>query len=171
MGCNLKGSKVIGIDPSTSNTGIVVLNIDKDKVTIIDHVVLKPSKESKSLSRIMKYYDLAGRILNYIKNSNSSNCIIGMEGYGLNLRNSASVIPTIEFGAILRLLLEMSSIKYSEIRPSVMKKFITGRGNAKKSDVRDSIRKSYGASIDVLDEHKVDALGVALAAYSIYSKD
>jgi crossover junction endodeoxyribonuclease RuvC len=69
---------------------------------------------------------------------------IVVEGYSLNLKNAASVVPLVELGGLLRFMLVLDGFKWFDPRAPEVKKFATGEGNADKSKMMMNVLKRWG---------------------------
>lgn len=153
-----KECRYVGIDPSLSGTGLVILG---EQGNVIEATSLKAGKEDDPL-RFMK---IAKRIKNHL-NSYTDRVVI--EGFSLHSRG-AGVSSMYGIGWIIRNMLEESHFKWTEAPPTSVKKFGSGKGNAKKEDLVLPVYKKWGfegASNDI-----TDAFIMAKMAWSMYNQD
>lgn len=80
-----------------------------------------------------------------------------VEGYGY--ANAHTLAVLVELGAMIRQVLHESPARWEEVPPNVLKKFITGRGNAKKDEIMLAVYKRFGIECSSNDE--ADAIGLA----------
>lgn len=75
---------------------------------------------------------------------------IGIEGYSMNSKNG-SVCDISECGGILRHLLYVNGIKFSDYSPATIKKYATGKGNSKKEAIYETFSSETNKNwIDIL---------------------
>lgn len=75
-----------------------------------------------------------------------------------------------ELGGVIRVMLTEVGIKWIEVNPSLVKKFATGRGNAKKEEIAIAIYKRWGReflSNDEADAFVLAVIGQALVGLSL----
>ena len=127
--------KIVGIDASLTSTGIVVLNSDLHTETI--------QSKKTGPERLVE-------IRERIKGTVNGADLVAIEGYAFARPNQAHQIG--ELGGVLRVMFHEEKIKYIEAAPSAVKKFATGKGNAKKEDVVLSVYKRWGKEFKTNDE-------------------
>jgi len=138
----------IGLDISTQNTGVAIL--DKDKKTLL-------TKNIKITPRIRREYNLLNDydVYEYIIKT-FFHCFKGEEkddGYTIddeqylvfiedtfcNTRNLSTSKKLIGLGACFRYHLNELDIDYYDVPPCSLKKNVTGKGNSKKGEVKETI--------------------------------
>lgn len=120
----------LGIDPSTSKTGLVALGAEKGNAHLIRHELIKPKTTWTTLA---KQQFMWSEILNRIEVIKPD--VITIEHYGLNLRNPSAIIPLVGLGEVLRYLIRREGLSYLSPTPAEMKMFATEKGNTKKDGV------------------------------------
>lgn len=76
-----------------------------------------------------------------------------IEGYAFT-RNVHSFVVSVEFGTLIRIALLEAGIPWCEVPPTTLKKWTTGKGNAKKDQMAVSVKARWGyesPSHDVVD--------------------
>ena len=86
-----------------------------------------------------------------------SACLVVIEGYSFGAKNKAHQVG--ELGGVVKHLLWQQGIEFVDIAPTVLKKFATGKGTAKKDQVRLGVYKRWGAEFET--EHEIDAFVLA----------
>lgn len=130
---------VIGIDPSLSNTAIVVGTGPKDfKVFTAKS---KPLGDSAP-ARVCRYDKLVSDVVKAITESFPEPCRIFLEGYSYNSKFGGEMLG--EYGGILRWHLADLDPRLTEVAPGTLKKFVTGLGSTKKEQVMLSVFKNWG---------------------------
>jgi len=147
--------RALGIDPSTSSTGIVLLEGDKDTrpVCLRENTVKPPSK----LKGMDRHRYLVTEIMEIVHETNPAR--IAIEGYSLNMKNASSVVPLVEMGGLLRFMLYLDGIKWLDPRAPVLKKFVTGKGTAPKEAMMMHVLKRWGH--EAQNNDTADAYGLA----------
>ncbi|MED5052681.1 crossover junction endodeoxyribonuclease RuvC [Anoxybacillus rupiensis] len=122
--------RFVGIDPSTK-TGLVILEDNK-----VHTAVEITSEEKRDPHRFM---DIVETIMSHINKHD----VICVEGFSYSSRGAA-VSVQYGIGWILRSELIRAGLNYHDVPPSSVKKFATGKGNAKKEDMVLPIFKRWG---------------------------
>ncbi|WP_240371706.1 RuvC family protein [Anoxybacteroides rupiense] len=122
--------RFVGIDPSTK-TGLVIL--EDNKV----HTALEIVSEEKRDPQ--RFIDIVDAIMSHITNQD----VICIEGFSYSSRGAAVSIQY-GIGWILRSELIKAGLNYHDVPPSSVKKFATGKGNAKKDELVLPIYKRWG---------------------------
>ena len=150
----------MGLDISTSATGLVVLQANPDHAH--PHLTLEMEISSKQPSGAARNRDLAMQIMQRIHDHEPDK--ITIEGYSLNMKNAGSVIPLVELGGIVRLMMHLDEISWYDPTASEVKKFCTGKGNAPKNVVMMNVLKRWGhesKTDNTADAYVCAALGLA----------
>lgn len=130
----------IGIDPSTK-TGLVILNQN-------GNIKLEIEIKSKIKQDPQRFMDIADQIIKLInKTCKGEEVKILIEGFSFGSRGKA-VSTQYGIGWVIRTLLVESLLEYTEVSPSALKKFATGKGNCKKEDMILPIYKRWGYQND-----------------------
>ena len=148
---------IIGIDPSLTETGVVVLD---DTGSIVEAIGLK-SKKLRGMERLVWIREQVKSRLTQNKPT-----IVVIEGYSFGSRGRA-IFNLGELGGVLRVLLHDLGIKYVEVPPTVLKKFL-GKGNFSKEEVMAAISKRYG--IDFQNDNVADAYALGRMAHDLGTK-
>lgn len=144
---------VMGIDPSLSSTGLIVLANGSGEVVF--HTAIK-SKENGP-ARWLEIEDSIRDIIKKLKPN-----LVCIEGYGFN---SHSGNVQAELGGIIRRRLYKDCIYYIEVAPNQLKKFASGKGNTQKEFMPLEVHKRWGVQFPTHDE--TDAYVLARIAEAI----
>lgn len=145
---------VLGIDPSTY-TGLCLLNSDGSSHTMVIRFA-----DQRGLKRLQLIAQVFGHFLDEHKPE-----LAVIEGYGYGGPSPHTLVTLVEIGTVLRLCLHERRILCYVCPPSVLKKFATGKGNAKKPEVQAEVVKRWGfecPSDDVVDAYVLARLGLEL---------
>lgn len=149
--------KFIGLDLSLTSTG--VCSFITNPVALITRVI----KTSNKLTYAQRYNKIIESILSEYSISTITSTFI--EGYSFgSFGKSSSMSYLIELGGILKFKLYREGINYVIVPPTLLKKFISGKGTSKKEDIKLHIYKKYGQefeSSDAADAYALVAMGVA----------
>jgi len=150
----------MGIDPSVSSTGIVVLEESgKAPTLVLEKCIAKPKVKG-----MLRLREIVTEIMETIHTHNPDRIVI--EGYSLNLKNKASVIPLVELGGLLRFMMYLDGLAWYAPRAPEVKKFLTGSSNSKKEVMMMHVLKRWGhesMNNDTADAYVLAAMGLAHA--------
>lgn len=149
-------TRVLGIDPSQSKTGLVVLEATGKvtKPTLLHMSLCKPKAAVKGHDRQSAHASDMIDLLNKFRPE-----LVVIEGYGLNFAHKSSVVPLVELGGLLRYFLRQYEYPYLCPPPGSHKEFITGKGNATKVKIIEVVKKRWDLTAATDDE--ADAFGLA----------
>lgn len=162
----------IGLDLSVSSTGVVIL--DELGELVLSKAIVVKSLGSTWRDRVQRNL----RIWNQLDTLISTHVLYStiqavlIEDYAPRYMGSA--IPIIELGGLVREnLLGISNLHVDCIPPTVVKKFITGAGNAGKIEVATRLTKDYNVmfkSDDLYDAFGIAQFARALTGYGDWTK-
>jgi len=121
--------RFVGLDPSTK-TGFVALD-EAGNVLRVKELTGVGDKDPKRMA------SLIGEVMAFIQPDD----VIAIEGFGFASQQA------IQLGGIgwgIRIALFRRGIAYTEVSPAAVKKFATGKGNAKKDDMVLPIYRKWG---------------------------
>ena len=154
---------VIGIDPSLTNTAVCVLD-ERGNVVGQKRFASKPAYGLRA--RIERFNKLAEEVCEYACTHAINHLgwsYVCIEGYAYS-RNEVGQADQHEFGGLLRsmLLAKIMSLQPIEVGPTSLKKFVVGKGNAKKSQMMLAVYKRWG--VECATDDDADAYGLARMA-------
>lgn len=150
--------KFTGLDFAYANNGIVQLD---ENATIIRQEVITTNARNTDEERLIKLRD-------HIKEIVSPNDIVYIEGLSYSSQGQAKA----QMGAVhyvIRIFLVENGINYKVIEPTVLKKFVTGKGQCKKDLILLNVFKKWGVEFDNSD--LADAYGLARMALEDYKNE
>ncbi len=152
---------IIGIDPSLTSTGIVVLRNGKVELA-------ETTKNRPDLGTIERVKLIREQITNVIENLTDGHGewqapdLIVIEGFSYGSKGR-SVFDIAYLGWRIREELERlrteDNIPWLEVPPSQLKKFATGQGNANKEIILQQVYKRWG--VEFSDNNQADAYVLA----------
>lgn len=153
----------VGLDLSLTSTG-AAFAWRKGPDVIWDIRVHKPPKLCRGADRLRWLRDIVmadiavhmGVLVTDIPMNHQT--LVVVEGYAAQAKYQAHQIG--ELGGVIRLALLEADVPFMAVAPTVLKKFVTGKGNAPKSVVLKYLLSYFG--IDVDNDDAGDALGLAL---------
>lgn len=155
---------VIGIDPSLVCTSIATC-CDGD--VLMHRATSKSAKDDSCLARLKRYEGLVSQVVDVVMATKALSgdvpCRIFIEGYSFGSKFARETLG--EFGGLLRFYLLDHDPELVEVPPTTLKKFATGKGNAKKEQVMQSVLKNWGyesASNDDADAYALCRLGMCV---------
>lgn len=140
---------VLGIDPSLTNTGLCWGNGPNNHTTDrVSYKIPKGTNIKEVINRTVRACIMAEDV-GSIAYQNSP-VISFIESYSFGSRNGGEYLG--EYGGLLRKELMETSEKIVEVAPTMVKKFATGKGNAKKEVIIGHVQKRWGVLFENSDE-------------------
>jgi len=155
----------IGIDQSMNSTGVVAID---EEYKIIDDYIISSDKSLENYERIMNIGD--NLIVNILKLKDEYDCILKCCIEGLSFASHGRGV--IQQGALhnyIRILLLKNDIQNVVCEPTVLKKFVTGKGQCKKDLMLMKIFKKWNIEFDNTDI--ADAYALARYCKDYYNND
>lgn len=148
---------VVGLDIST-HTGMAVLDEEDGHLELSEvfHVPLRDEYREDRFERWKQYQRRLAAMC--VRFSGRGLRLVVIEAYSFGSYGSA-VTGQVELGALLRSELWERDIPWVEVPPSTLKKFVTGHGAAKKSQVIAAVSRRWGVNCE--DDNEADAYGLA----------
>jgi crossover junction endodeoxyribonuclease RuvC len=161
MKCNIDKQEAIfvGIDPSITGTGIVVLDQDK---CIIKQILVKTTTKDIIEERLVKIKNSLRFIPNIYRLKS-----VYIEGPSYGSKGNA-VLQMGSLHFLIRIFLYERNVDFKVISPKTLKVFHCGNGNAKKNEVLFLVEKTLGVSFK--DHNIADAYGLACMALRDYNE-
>ena len=164
---------IIGIDPSLTSTGIVVL----DRLgNLIDHKAIQfRDKLNNKVYFNLERFNYTLTNIDIVLHNYAEKGVIAIEGFAYGAKQKTRSL--IEFGALGWMIRKMWYDKYRDeykliiIQPTQLKQFIGEKGNCKKERMILKVWQKYNIEFKTNDE--TDAYGLAqmgLAYYNITNK-
>lgn len=148
----------LGIDQSTTATGLVVLSGSiKAPPSILLVETYKPPKNIDGMKRVSA---ILGRIIAVMEEFKPD--AIAIENYGLSMKHKSSIVPLVTLGAIIRYYFEQEGIAYFAPTPGEHKRFITGNGSTPKDKIKEWVQIVW--DFEAEDGDQADAYGLACIA-------
>lgn len=120
---------ILGIDPGTIVLGYGIIEVEKQKITLLSMGVIQLSKYENPLQKLRIIYDKIGGL---IDNYHPDSCAIEAPFFGKNVQSMLKLGRAQGVAIASALAKEVEVIEYS---PKKIKQSITGNGNASKEQV------------------------------------
>jgi crossover junction endodeoxyribonuclease RuvC len=157
---------VLGLDVSLSKTGYALFDGSGFlRYGDIPFAEKKPRGMSDLEFRARRLSTLADEISSLFDGVN----LCAIEGYAYGIRNSRAITGLAELGGVLRERLFRLGVPTTEIPPSELKKWATGKGNAKKDDMIRAVKDRFGIQVESSDT--ADAMLLSVYAYDTLVKE
>lgn len=147
-----------GIDQSLTGTAVCILDfssLKKFNILHVETIVTKPTMPH--LKRLRHIVDSVYKSLEKSKLD-----AISIEGYSFGSKGRA-VFDLAELGGLLRMMIAETYGGYHEVAPTVLKKYITGKGSAKKEVMLEQVFRKFGIGSEILtDNNQIDAFSLAI---------
>jgi len=145
-------SVILGLDPGLTSFGAATLDTETGEV-MTQAIKTKP-RGQEFARRFGRYYEILDALHAWLPEVMDA---VFVEHYSFNSKGSSSVTLG-EFGGVLRNCFYRDACTPYEVPPSTLKKFIAGKGNADKSQMRIAVYKRWGFEAETSDE--IDAYGL-----------
>ncbi|MCH8496705.1 MAG: crossover junction endodeoxyribonuclease RuvC [Balneolales bacterium] len=146
---------VLGIDPGSRNTGVAVLRQDGNRYETLYCSVINVGKFDSHVERLRIIYS---EINNVIEEFQPDGCAIETPLYG---KDPLALLKLGRAQAAAILAAVNSGLPIDEYYPKMVKKAITGNGNANKDQVAYMLDKILGLKGQTFSADATDALAVA----------
>jgi crossover junction endodeoxyribonuclease RuvC len=146
---------VMGIDPDLTSTGWCVMGAGE--AYICGTITTKSDDFERLIDRV-RY--IANELLKIIYQYEPD--LVVIEGFSFG--NSERAISMGMLGGLIRnyLVLTEDTSKWREVAPTQLKKYVTGKGNANKDDMKLAVYKKWGVDFTGKANDLADAYGLAM---------
>jgi crossover junction endodeoxyribonuclease RuvC len=153
-----------GIDPSFSNTGVIVIN---NECSIIDQRLISTKKKDDiyDIERRMIFIveDLSYFLTKYFKDLK----LILIEGISYGSKGEASS-QLAALNYFVRIFMLENNLPYGVISPTSLKKFVTGKGQCKKNLILKEVYKKW--NMDFEDDNLADSYALSRMSQFNYNR-
>ena len=146
---------ILGIDPGSRNTGYAVLTEENGSLIALRCDVIRSAHLDDHSDRLKFIFD---RISEIIKSNQPTKCAVETPIYGVDPQ---AMLKLGRAQAAAILAIKNCGLDASEYFPKVVKKSITGNGNASKEQVAFMLKKMVKLPEEKLPNDATDALAVA----------
>lgn len=150
---------VMGIDPSTTHSGVAIVESGSGKVLYSGEVVPKKLTGFDRISFIV--FELIRLHAEYKPDH------VVLEGVFIG--HASSAVQLVALGSILRYFLWQEGISYLDVPATTLKKFVTGSGASPKDAVMMHVLKNWG--FESPSNNVADAVGLAMFGVAYYESN
>lgn len=152
--------RILGVDPGSRNTGFAIIVENNGKLDVLECDVFKTHKIEDHTDRLQAIFNELSRI---IKKYKPTHCAVETPIYGVD---PLAMLKLGRAQAAALLAISNEGIPVEEYYPKVVKKAITGNGNANKEQVAYMLGKVLSLPEKKLSGDATDALAVAWCHYT-----
>ena len=149
----------VGLDFAYANNGVIILD-EEAKILISTLIITKKPKSDEE-----RLTELVEKLESYLDIENTEAVYIEGLSYG-SKGQAVSQLGAAHF--LTRIFLWKKQINYKIIEPTVLKKFVTGKGQCKKDLILLKVFKRFGVEFESND--LADAYSLARMALEDYKK-
>lgn len=145
---------IMGLDVAT-HLGVAVWC---EGVIVHREVLFYPGESQAKANRpnrFVRYDKYAAAVEDLLSQWAVSHCYV--EGYGY--ANAHTLVTLVELGTTVRQVLHESDARWYEVPPTILKKFVTGKGNAKKELMIMNVYKRF--QLECQNDDEADAVALA----------
>lgn len=153
----------MGIDPSLTSTGIVIL--DKHAKMIVHQAIVTKNLGDSVRRRMTRYQPIIARLDELLRTYQPE--IVTIEGYAFGSR-TGQVCDRAELGGLVRWSVLASGCPCYEVNPATLKKYTTGVGKGDKTATVAALTSKYGVQFstdDEYDAYSLSRMGLQLLEY------
>ena len=155
--------RIIGIDPGTGILGFGVIDVDKDKVKLVDAGVITTPAHTPHEERLEDIFDSLTSIISKTKPDAMS---IEKLFFSQNITTAMTVA---EARGVVLLVGKKAKLPISEYTPQQIKQSLTGYGKADKKQVQEMVKLQLGLKEIPKPDDCADALAAAIT-HSLMSR-
>jgi len=148
---------IIGVDPSLTSTGICVMD---ERGKILESLAIQP--DNKGIERLASFRRVFKELISRIRLTNID-IVAFIEGYAFGANNKREALG--ELGGVMKLSLYYDGVEMVVVPPTVVKQYVTGKGNADKIAMALAVQKQYGHEFPTTDQTDAFALAEIGRAY------
>jgi crossover junction endodeoxyribonuclease RuvC len=153
--------RAIGIDPGLAATGFAVVEAFERGGRACAWGGIRTDSRSPSPARLCKLFDSLIEIMErWIPD------LVAVEDVFVVNRFPRTAVQLGEVRGVICLAAWKQNIPITEIRPTEMKKALTGSGRAAKDQIEKSLRRMLGIEGRIVPNHASDAMALALTGLS-----
>lgn len=151
--------KILALDVSTK-TGVTVIECNKENRYDVTFNTLVTAPDG--MTGMRRVGAIAQQILDILLEHKPDK--VWMEGYAfVNYGNS--MLTIIEIGTLIRYCIHQEGYDYFEVKPTSLKKFVTGKGVGPKDVIMKEVYKRW--AFDTNDNNIADAMGVGMFGLAV----
>lgn len=126
--------RILGIDPGTGIVGFGVIDVETDKINLVDGGVIRTPAHQADSIRLKTIYDELSEIMEENKPD-----VIAVEKLFF-AKNVTTAMTVSQARGVILLCGEQSSLPLFEYTPLQIKQALTGHGRAEKSQIQEMVK-------------------------------
>lgn len=149
---------ILGIDPGTTDVGFAVLDMEKNKRTILTYGVIHTTPK---IAQAKKLLEIMRDLENIIKQYNVTHAAVEKLFFSTNLKTGIDVAQS---RWVIIVTLAQYDISVLEYTPLQVKKALCGNGKAEKKQIGRAVQLLFKLDSIPKPDDAADALGIAYLA-------
>ncbi len=156
--------RVLGIDPGLRLTGYALVDASRDRLALVEAGVFRVTKGagSTALSVSARLEELDSDFRAALKRLQPQ--LIAIEEIFAHYKHPATAIVMGHARGVLLLAVQQAAIDLVELKPTAVKKSITGNGHADKSQMQRAVQAYFGLAEPPEPPDVADAIAIAMCA-------
>ncbi|MEY3231783.1 MAG: crossover junction endodeoxyribonuclease RuvC [Planctomycetota bacterium] len=156
--------RVLGIDPGLRLTGYALVDASRDKMSLVEAGVFRVTKGAgnTALSVSARLEELDSDFRAALKRLQPDK--IAIESIFAHHKHPATAIVMGHARGVLLLAVQQAAIDLVELKPTAVKKSITGNGHADKSQMQRAVQAYFGLAEPPEPPDVADAIAIAMCA-------
>lgn len=147
---------VLGIDPGIAITGVVLLNEEKGKQTLLYNEAIRTSEKLSTSSRLLKLHK---QLIEIIDNNKPDVAVLENLFFNTNAKTALIVGQA---RGVVQLALAQNNIEIVEYTPLQVKMALTGYGRADKNQIQQMVKQILKLPQVLTPDDVADAAAIAL---------
>ena len=147
--------RIIGIDPGLARVGYGIIEVQSEKIILLDCGVIETNKEKQEENRLYEIFNDLNELINHW-NPN----LAAVEKFFFY--RSSTTISVVQARGVIMMVLASKKIKISEYSPAQIKLTIAGSGKASKKEVLEAVMYNLKLTKAPKPDDSADALAIAL---------
>jgi crossover junction endodeoxyribonuclease RuvC len=148
--------RILGVDPGYHRTGLAVIEVTGNKITLLDSRVVETSASDELSIRLLQVYN---ELENEIVLFNPNSIAVEELFFAKNVKTGIGVAHA---RGVVLLAAAKSKLTVAEYKPAVIKLGITSNGNATKDQVLFMVERLLGMKFEKRYDDEIDAIAVAI---------
>lgn len=148
--------RIIGIDPGTGILGFGIIDVDKEKMKLVDAGVITTPPRTPLNERLSEIFDGLNQIIGETKPD-----VMSIEKLYF-AQNTTTAMSVSHARGVAILAGQKNNLKIAEYTPLQIKQSVTGYGKADKKQVQEMVRIRLGLNKTPKPDDMADALAAAI---------
>jgi len=154
--------RVLGIDPGTRITGfgcVEPMPTDRARLALVDAGVFRLNAKASIADRLLELDTDLAELINRLKPD-----LFAVEMVFTHVKHPATAMVMAHARGVILLAARRAGLPLVELRPTEVKKSLTGHGHAAKAQMQAAIQHEFGLPAPPEPADVADALAIALCA-------